>query len=122
MRVHHHVDRLEAAHQSGKPTCFSESKRWVTGAKLLAAARKHGLRLPIVFADAADCSKLLCWGELHSVKVDDDGTEFVVVALRRLRGNHAPQDLTLLRSGRKIAPNFIRPYALCRTPAFLARA
>jgi hypothetical protein len=43
----------------------------------------------------------------------------VVAALRRLPPGRTPQHLTLLSSGRKIAPAFIRPYALCRTPRFL---
>ncbi len=117
-----HVDRLEDAMRAGVPTTFREGRQWVGAAKLWQEARRDGLLLPLLFADAADCSLLLFWGELREVRVDDTGTEYVVANLHRIDGRHAPQDLTLLKSGEKIAPNFIRPYALCRTPAFLTRA
>ena len=31
----------------------------------------------------------------------------------------APQELVLRSSGKKIAPGFIRPYAICETPPFV---
>ena len=37
----------------------------------------------------------------------------------RLGGKHAPQELVLRSSGKKIAPGFIRPYAICETPPFV---
>lgn len=115
-----HRQRLEEAASDGGMATFREAKPWVSAAKLLAEARRDGRALPIVFADAADCSALLFWGELREVRIDEQGTEYAVASLRPIEGNRAPQQLVLLRSDRTIAPDFIRPYALCRTPAFLS--
>lgn len=115
-----HRQRLADAIRDGGAVTFHEAKRWVSGKRLLAGARREGLALPIVFADAAECSRLLFWGELQEVRLDEDGTEYTVANLRSIEGEHAPQELVLLGSGERIAPDFIRPYALCRTPSFLS--
>lgn len=115
-----HRQRLEEVAAAGGTATFREAKPWVSAANLLAAAHRNGRALPIVFADAAECSALLFWGELREVRIDEQGTEYTVGSLHPIEGEHAPQDLVLLRSGRTIAPDFIRPYALCRTPAFLS--
>ena len=39
--------------------------------------------------------------------------------IRALPGDHSPQELILHSTRMHIAPNFIRPYAICLTPAFL---
>jgi hypothetical protein len=107
---------LNAAAHEG-PTTFTESKAWVTGAKLLQEADRAGLEMPILFGDATKCSRLLGWGVLQQLTVGE-GTEFVVRDVRPLR-RHSTQELVLKSTRRKIAPGFIKPYALCFTPSFL---
>ena len=75
--------------------------------------------MPVIFADATDCGRLVYWGILSDIKPGKLGMHSFVRSLRRLRGHHAPQELVLRSTGKTIAPNFIRPYAICRTPAFL---
>ena len=77
--------------------------------------------MPVLLADAADCSHCWYWGLLEKVQVQEGFTAYTYpwIALRELPGNHNPQELTLRNSGKKIAPNFIRPYAICLTPSFL---
>jgi hypothetical protein len=41
--------------------------------------------------------------------------------MRKIKGRHSPQDLLLKSTGKAIAPNFIKPYAICRTPSFLGK-
>jgi hypothetical protein len=43
----------------GEAATFTEKKTWVTGHALWQKAVAANLRMPIVFADAADCSWLL---------------------------------------------------------------
>lgn len=104
----------------GGPATFAEGKSWVSGQKLWQKAVAADLAMPVVFADAADCSRLLYWGLLTEVKLDGKtATTYTVDRVRKLVGTHTPQELTLRKTGEKIAPNFIRPYAICVRPSFL---
>ena len=116
-----HADKLRAVAASGGNGVLTESKRWVSGRRLLEDARQSQLDMPIVFADATDCSRLLFWAVLTRIDNTTKGTQYCFERLQSIRGNHAPQELALLSTGEKIAPAFIRPYALCKTPRFLAK-
>jgi hypothetical protein len=78
------------------------------------------LILPIVFADARDCSALIAWSVIRSIKVGAHGTQYTIGPLWSVPPSR-PQDLQLLKSGDFMAEDYIRPYALCKTPAFLHR-
>lgn len=112
-------DVLDAAALERKSLLRIEQKPWTRAKEFLDNAAKAGSRLPILLADAKDCSRLLYWGFLKNVEIVDRGTNYEVDQLRPLRGAHTPQELLLASSGKFIAPNFIKPYALCLTPAFL---
>ena len=73
----------------------------------------------ILFGDAAYGGELIYWGILVDIKLKDATTEYTVKALKRLPKGHTPQELELRSTGKRIAPNFIRPYAICHTPKFL---
>ena len=115
------VDAKKLAKASARsgPATFTEKKPWVTGHNLWQRAMSENLRMPVVFADANDCSRLLYWGMLSEIRFDGASTKYTVDRVRKLPGRHSPQELTLRSSGKKIAPNFIRPYAICVTPSFL---
>lgn len=114
-----HVDKLAAFHRNGGYGTAREARGWATGQKLFLAARHAGHVMPILFADAADCSRILYRAEILAIDVDAQGTRYAFQGLRPLAGKHAPQELRLLKTGAHIAPHFIRPYAICRTPGFL---
>lgn len=99
---------------------FTEKRRWVTGYVLWQQAQAEGRHFPALFGDAADCSRLLYWAFLTKIRVDESSTTYAIDCLRRLKGRRAPQDLVLRSSRKTIAPGFIRPYAICLTPPFLA--
>ena len=111
--------RLVEASRDG--TSLREGRRWVTGRQLLREAGKTGANLPVVFADSRDCSKLIAWSLLSEIKVGPSNTRYKIEGLWAL-SRKRPQDLRLNRSGKHIAKDFIRPYALCHTPKFLIRA
>lgn len=98
---------------------LTESRQWISGRRLLGESQKANLALPVLFADATDCSRLLFWAVLTRIDVSGEGTRYTFSGLRPIPGHRVPQDLVLLSTARKIAPGFIRPYALCKTPAFL---
>lgn len=110
---------LADAASSGVSVTFSESKRWVTGHSLWKEAESENLAMPVLIGDAADCSRLLYWGLLTKVELTESGTNFTVDRVRQLDKLHTPQELELRSTGELIADNFIRPYAICKTPDFL---
>ncbi|MBK5290093.1 MAG: hypothetical protein JJE04_00170 [Acidobacteriia bacterium] len=73
-----------------------------------------------MFADATDCIRLLYWGILDKIVIKGKITEYNVKQMREFNDSHSPQDLFLENTGKRIAPNFIRPYAICKKPSFLA--
>jgi hypothetical protein len=111
--------RLDRLAKAGRTEPFSERKPWVTAQRLWLRARSDNQAMVVLLGDAADCSRLLYWGVLTEVHITDDGTGFQVDALRKIPGKHSPQELVLRDSGRTIALNFIKPYAICRTPKFV---
>lgn len=105
-----HSDKLKAA--SGRRTANSrEGKPWITGDILWDKAEDAGELMPIVFADAVDCRRLLYWGILTNIVIEGTTTHYFVKKLRQIRGRHSPQELVLKSTGKSIAPNFIRPYS-----------
>jgi hypothetical protein len=78
--------------------------------------------MPVLLGDATDCSCLLYWGLLTNIQVTADSTRYSLDEVRRLEGQHSPQELILRRTRRHIAPNFIWPYAIVVTPEFLKGA
>jgi hypothetical protein len=114
-----HKNKLDEAVRSGGNITVREEKAWTTGYDLLSKAKAAGAEMPVVFADATDCSRLLYWGILTEVVIEDQTTKYSVKQMQEINGSHSPQKLLLKSTGKQIAPNFIRPYAICRTPSFL---
>jgi hypothetical protein len=114
-----HKDLLAEAARKADPTTFRESKAWVTGRQLWQQAQAAGVDFPVLLGDATDCSRLEYWGLLIGVEIEGEATHFTLDRVRPLQGAHTSQELVLRSTGEHIAPGFIRPYAICRTPAFL---
>jgi hypothetical protein len=111
--------KLARVAKSGHSGEFEERKPWATANKLWQRARLAERTMAVLFGDASDCSRLLYWGLLTDIQIEDGATRFTVDRVRKLNGRHAPQELVLRSSGKKIAPGSIRPYAICDTPAFV---
>jgi hypothetical protein len=115
-----HPSALADAVVMSQSTLFEEKKAWTTGCVLWNEAEAAGTAMPILFGDATDCSRLVYWGILANVVVENNTTQYSVERLREIKGR-CPQELELRTTGKRIAPNFIRPYAICRTPPFLPK-
>ena len=92
----------------------SGSTGWDVHLRRVRHSTRHGLRdfriRTLGAADAPDApGRFVAALPRHSID-----------QLRRFECSHAPQDLVLRASRKKIAPHFIRPYAICLTPPFLA--
>ena len=113
------VDRLRAASSGSAPsTPIVEGKRWAGGLKLFTEARAARQVLPLIFAQNAT---LAFWAEAESIDLGDSSTRYTFTNLRGLKGRRR-SDLTVESSGAPLSDDFIRSYALVRTPSFLKLA
>ena len=113
-------EKLDEAERSNRGGHFLERKAWTTGYRLWNEAMNAGSVMPALFGDASNCSRLLSWGILTKITIEGETTGYSVSAMRRIKGR-TPQELQLKSTGKTIAPNFIRPYAIVTTPSFIAR-
>lgn len=98
----------------------TEGRAWKTAKRLLDKSRELGQQMPIIFSDAAyNAENLLLWGLLQKIEIDGERTTVQFNNVKRIPGKHHRQELILRSTAESIAPNFIRPYAICRTPPFL---
>ena len=114
-----HPDTLSQFFDVGAFGFVEEAKPWPTAISLWHEALSRGESFPIIFADATDCSKLIYAARVSSIDVGEDGSRCEFFELEPIKSRHSPQELTLLKTGEKIAPSFIRPYALVQTPRFI---
>lgn len=109
-------DRLHGASRGSKPSIpITEKKRWATGRSLLTAAQKRGEQLPIIFAQY---SALTFWAIARDVTLHDSTTDYQFTDLRPLHG-YRRSDLIVESTGSSLPDEFIRSYAIVRTPDFL---
>jgi hypothetical protein len=112
--------QLATAARTGGSVTFPEGRTWKTGLRLWRHAQAEGEAFAVLFGDATDCSRLEYWGLITEIELVDEGTSYTVECIRKLTADdHKPQELVLQSSGKRIAPGFIKPYAICRTPDFL---
>ena len=114
-----HGDDLARDEEKGSPATYKEKTRWVTGNELFQQAKLRNEKMPLLLADATDCSTLVYWGFLKNIEVHDDHTNYTIERVLRLAGDHKPQELILKSTSKPIAANYIRPYAICFTPDFV---
>jgi len=110
--------RLDQDSKKGGAAEYQEGRRWTTADKLWQKARDEGKTMPVLLGDATECSRLRYWGLVTKIDIQGSVTNFAVDSLRKIV-KHSTQELVLRSSRKQIAPNFIRPYAICVTPQFL---
>jgi hypothetical protein len=111
--------RLEEFALKGRGSA-TEGRAWKTAHLLLQKSRDIGAQMPVILSDAAyNAESLLLWGLLQKIEIDGERTTVQFNGVKRIPGKHRRTELILRSSGKSIAPHFIRPYAICRTPGFL---
>lgn len=109
----------DAERPKGLSKPLTERKRWVEAERMLKEAKAKGLNVPILFADSTATSRFLGWAILVSVAVTESGTRYRFRSLRPLPSGASKRDLFVPSIGRRLSPDHIRPYVICRTPEFL---
>jgi hypothetical protein len=107
---------LRAASRGANPsTPIEEGKRWTSGANQLSESRANGAILPLIFAQYRELSY---WAQAATIELTESGTLYSFVRLQPLSG-HFRNDLIVDSSGSSLPNEFIRSYAIVRTPSFL---
>jgi hypothetical protein len=113
------TEALERDFESGGSGTVPSEKTWSGGKDMYDKAEKRDEALPIVFASADQESGLLYWGVVEKLDFGAaGGTVCHYSGLKRVDGE-PPINSLELRSGRKLSADFIRGYALCKTPSFI---
>jgi len=112
-------DRLRRADRGPNPSApITEKKRWVDGRKRFAEASAKNEDLPLIFARYAE---LDFWAVASEITLQPTMTKYRFVDLRALpKGRFRRSDLVVDKTGKRLSDNFIRSYAIVRTPQFIA--
>jgi hypothetical protein len=117
-----HSAELDAQMKISGPHVLRERKAWMTGHQLWDQARRAGELMPVVFSGAEDDTGLIYWATIDDIRIDDATrvTTCTYSSLKPITPARAISSLRLRTGDRPISVGFIRPYAICHTPAFLA--
>jgi hypothetical protein len=117
------ADALDEDWRQGGVLSFTEGKSWTRAAKELAAAKRTGVVLPIVFADACGTNHLIFRAQIDDVHLLSRGrkaqTRIVASRLEKLASPPLKTELVIADTGRRIPAGHIRSYVICRTPQWL---
>lgn len=114
-----HSNDLRATITKGGRDTYTERKNWARAKQLLDSAKRAGQRLPILFAPAEETFHLFAWALLDEV-VPGETTTYSFSELRLFTEQLLKTTLLKARDGEPLAEWFIRPYAICHTPSYLA--
>jgi hypothetical protein len=107
---------LEAVSRGSLPSePRPEKKRWTTGRKLFEQAGAQGRKLPLIFAHY---TALTYWAIAADIQLGKGTTRYSFTDLRPISGRNR-SDLWVESSDTRLPDNFIRSYAIVRTPEFL---
>jgi hypothetical protein len=117
-----HSDALLRQSAEGGRHSLTEHTVWKTGGQLWAEAERSGERMPIVFSGADVATGLFYWATIDDVKVNYPKRQ-TICSYSNLRDIRPPKQLSALQlknGNRQLSDDYIRPYAICHTPSFLA--
>ena len=91
------------------------------GPTAILEAKKHGQRMPVIFASADVTDKLLYYAVLSNLVIDEASstTSYQFNHLQPVKGDFLLSSLRLRSTNRPLSDNYIRPYAICHTPSFI---
>lgn len=120
-------EKLAAMYKSGRKCRFREKRKWATAKRLLAAARKVGEIIPVIFAFAEETWDLHYFAELDDLAFthNADGSVATTISVTGLTQIRSPRPkkmaLRVCSTGRHLPEGFIRPYAIVETPSFVMK-
>ncbi len=117
-----HSAELRAQAKTSRAHVLTEGKAWTTGQLLWDQARRTGELMPLIFSAAEDDTGLIYWATINDIAIDEEDrtTTCTYSNLKAITPARPKSSLCLRSTGRPLSEEFIRPYAICHTPAFLA--
>jgi hypothetical protein len=76
--------------------------------------------MPLIFSAAESDRGLIYWAFIDDIAVDEGRTTCRYSSLQSIREKKGLSTLRLKSSGRPMSDDYIRPYAICHTPHFIA--
>jgi hypothetical protein len=113
-----HTHTLESWHMRGGRGEFRIGQVWRTGKELLEKATDSKRAVAIIFAPAEDTTFIVGRGELQRLRIRANYTTVIIRDFALFEQKHRKTALRK-RDGGKLDSNFVRPYAICRTPLHL---
>lgn len=110
---------LEKSLLTTKNGTLLENSKWIEAAKMLEKANTNDQEFIIIFAPAEATGYLHSWAILTDIKIDADNlkTQYTFKNLTKIIDYSVEKrELILKNTGKNIHENYIRPYALCKTP------
>jgi hypothetical protein len=115
-----HSTKVENILRSGNAGFFKERRSWRGAKRMLLDASKEQQKLPIVFAAAESTENLIAAGYIDEIVIDGETTTYFFSELRQFsQPQPRKTDLKLRSTGKYLSVDYIRPYAICQSPAFL---
>jgi hypothetical protein len=117
-----HSAKLDVRAGTSEGDVFTERRAWRTGQLLWTKACRSGELMPVIFSAAEQDARLIYWATIDDITIDEDDrtTTCAYSNLKLITPARPLSSLRLRSTGRPLSEDFIRPYALCYTPAFLA--
>ena len=115
-----HSDELARWESVGRGEA-REQKPWRRGSEIFEEATRQGTIVPVIFSAAEATAGLIYYGPLERVDVDEDQTSYAVGRVHALPEAYPLSSLILESTGEPLSDSYIRPYAVCQTPALLPR-
>ena len=117
-----HSAKLDAQAKISGTHVLTEGKAWTTGHLLWGQARRSGELMPLIFSGAEDDTGLIYWATIDDITIDegDRTTTCTYSNLKAITPARPKSSLRPRSTGRPLSEDFIRPYAICHAPAFLA--
>jgi hypothetical protein len=108
--------------QGGSAT-LTEKKKWATAASLFLSATQNNEIFYVVYAPAEAIWELVYFAKIKSIKTTPEGaTIYEIENLTPIPKPRPNKTMLIVSStGKPMNENFIRPYAICRTPEFLMK-
>jgi hypothetical protein len=115
-------DELRAVAADNGHARYTEGKRWVSAKRMVDAARRwqSNDHVPIIFAPAEDTRSLFAWAILRNLTLSAKTTTYEFSHLLLFDDPPLKTALCKVSNGKSLDYAFNRPYAICRTPSFLA--
>jgi hypothetical protein len=113
-----HSDDLNELLLTTKAGTFREYKNWKGAKTLFDESVLSDKKLIIIFSPAESTAYLHSWAIITDIIISTDNkyTDYSFSGLTKFDFKYKKSDLLLSSSNKNVDPNFIRPYALCKTP------